>query len=240
VNRDESRSRTWGFPRQLLEDHLALALMLWAGFVVVVAGITLGIAWLGTVTGSVWEPATSVVPWYVAFMSGYVLFQVMPLYISHGRTRHDTAIEMVVFVVIFAATAALLVCLGFLLERGFYAIAGWPLDFSDDRLFSSHLDLLPMLIENLLVMLTWAASGALVGAAVYRSPDTGWLSLAPAALFVSLSGGFSAGFMGVLARIIPAFDASSLPLATVVSLSGFLVALWLTWYIVRDVPLRSK
>jgi hypothetical protein len=240
VNQTGTPQRTWRFPRLLAEGQLAFAALVWAGLIVVAAGITLGIAWFGEVTGSVWATASDAAPLFVAFIGGYVLHTMLPMYVANGRTRRDSAIEFIVFGAIYAAFAALLVTLGYVVERGFYAIGGWPRGIPDGHLFSSYDEVPLIFVENLVKLLVWVTAGALVGIAFYRYESNGALALLPATVVVALNGGVASGFMGFLERVVPALEISSAPLAAAVSILCTLAVLAMTWLIVRDLPLRNK
>lgn len=236
-----ARPRIWRFPRPIIEDHIALAAMLWAGFMVVTIGVAVGIAYFSDVTGSVLEPASNFVSVYVAFMVGYMVYQSVPMFIANGRTRRDTAIETVIFMVTFAAAVAFLMTAGYLIEYVIYGIAGWPRDISGNHLFASHTDVLAIFSESWLTCLVWAAAGGFVGAACYRYDAAGWLALIPAGLLVSLAG-ISSGpqLMGVVLRRLPSIETSSPLLFTVLTITSFVIALALTWPILRDLPIRNR
>lgn len=215
--------------------------MLWAGLVITVMGIAAGIAYFSDVTESVWVSASNIASWYVAFMCGYVIYQSVPMFIAHGRTRRDTAIEAVIFLTSFAAAAALLITAGYLIEYGIYEIAGWPRDMPDDHLFTSHGDVLAIFWEYWLSYLVWAVSGGLVGAAFYRYQSNGWLALIPAAILVSLAGVNSGTqFMGFILRWLPSVETSSPLLFTSLAIASFVIGLVLTWPFIRDLPIHNR
>ncbi len=235
--------RTWRFPRMLLKGHIIFGSLMWVGLVVVSLAVAAGFAWLTEVPGSIWEDLSQAAAWYVGGVSGYVVYQAVPMLIAHGRTRRDTAIETVIFMGVFAAVAAALVAVGYLIEYAIFGVAGWPRDLSSRHLFSSHLDIGLVWLQSWLTFLVWAASGALVGAAIYRYPDNGWLALVPASLLVGLIGVFTQAFWGPAGWVVERFlsiEGPSLPLAIAAAIACAATSLAMTWPIVRDLPIRNR
>ncbi len=233
--------RSWRLPRILLEDQLVLAALCWAGFVTFAMATVTVVSFFRDIETSAWGIATGIIPWYSAFIGGYVLHTVLPVHIAHGRTRRDTAIESLIFCGVFTPFVALLATLGFGVEQGVYAIAGWTRGTPDDRLFSAYTDYGTIFVESWLTVLVWTSAGALVGAAFYRDKAAGWLALIPAAIMVSLVG-ISSGpqFMGFILDRLPSIDPSSLWVLAPMAMACCLAALAMTWPIVRDVPLRNR
>ncbi|MGH2534682.1 MAG: hypothetical protein ACRDJW_20680 [Thermomicrobiales bacterium] len=236
--------RTWDFPRRMLGDLIGLTLLSWAGFVVVIAAIIAGIAIFDTVDESVWESVAGAPPWYTAFIGGYVFHDLLPLYVAHGQTRRDFAVQATIFTVIFAAAAAVLMAVGFLLERVLYRVADWPQALSGDQLYSSPTDVPLILVEFWLVFLVWTAAGALIGAGFYRSNETGLFTLLPATVVIAAIGiavGSDWGPFGALIdRVVD--EPGNLPLAAsiAIGLGAFALTLATTWPLVRDIPIRTK
>ena len=171
-----------------------------------------------------------------------MLHTVLPIHIAHGRTRRDFAIEALIFGVMLVTFVALLTTVGFALEQGLYALGNWSRGTPDDHLFSSYTEYATIYAEYWLTILVWTVAGGFVGAAIYRSPEGGWLSLVPAILLVALAGittEQSEQPMGFIMRRIPTVDTTSLVLTAIISLGCFLAALAMTWPIIRDMPLRN-
>lgn len=241
TRRPVSGGRTWRFPRLIIGDHVALAALLWLGFMVTVIGVAVGTAYFNEVTESVLGYASTFVPWYVAFMSGYIVYQYVPLSIAHGRIRRDCAVEAVVFMVVFAAAVALLMVASYLVEYVVYELADWPRDLAGTHLFSSHTDVLAIFWEYWLTFLVWASAGGFAGAAFYRYDAGGWLALIPAGALVSLAGMRSGPtFMGFIFRWLPSLETTSIAVFTVVAIAGFAIGLAITWPILRDVPIHKR
>lgn len=235
--------RTWTFPRRMLDDLIGLTLIVWAGYVVVIAGIIVGIATFGAISNSVWEQAIGLARWYVLFIGAYVAYDRLPLHITHGQTRRDFSIQTVIFVVLFTAASAVLTAIGFLLEIGLYRLNDWPRDLSNDHLFSSSGQLGLILTEYWLAHLVWTAVGAFLGAAFYRSDEAGFLAIVPALIPIAAADialGASWGPVGfVLGRF---FDPGAPPIAAAISIgvASFVLALAMAWPVVRDIPIRTK
>ena len=232
--------RTWRFPRPLVEDQLMLAGMIWVGFVITVLAVIFGIDRWSQIQMSIWEQASKAIPWYVAFMSGYVMYQVIPMYVAHGKTRRDATIEWGIFAGLFAVLAAVLSTIGYALEWFLYWAMAWPHELDNEHFSTSDTAFGMMLIEALLQMVVWSAAGGLVGACVYRSSSYGWVALLPAGLLVSLSGvGTDAGpfafVMGLLPDVTP-----DLLLAFPLAVIGAAVALAGLWVLMRDMPIVKR
>lgn len=237
------RQRTWRFPRMLLRGHIAFGALMWAALMLVTLGLAVGFAVFSEVPGSIWEDSSQIAAWYVGGVSGYIVYQTVPMLIAHGRTRRDVAIETVVFMGIFAAFAGALVAVGYLIEYAIFGIAGWSRELEGEQLFSSHLDTGMIWLQSWLTFLVWAGSGALIGAAFYRYRDTGWLAIIPASILIGTIGLFTQSFWGPIGFVVDRFlsiESPSLPLAALTATGCFLIALALTWPIVRDLPIRNR
>ena len=235
--------RTWKFPSMMLRGQIAFGSLLWVGLVVVTLAIAAGLDRFTEVSGSIWEQSSQVVPWYVGGVSGYIVYQTVPMLIAHGRTRRDTAIEVLIYVVTFASYAAVLVAAGYLIEYIVFGMAGWPRELSKAQIVDSQLDVLPIVVQSWLVTIVWGAAGSFVGAAIYRYPDNGWFALFPASILVGLIGTFTNGFWGPVGFFVDRFlpvETPSLALAIPTAMACFLIALTLTWPILRDLPIRNR
>ena len=225
-----------------LTDVLWLTFLTWAGFMVVILGIAIGIGRFGEVTGSVLEPAAQVAGWFAIFMGGYLNHDVLELHITHGMTRREFAQLAGVFVVLFAAFIAFLMTVGFLLERLLYRVADWPHHIEDDHLYSSGVQVHAVFAEFWLMTLIWTSAGAIVGSAVYRHGNDGWFAI-PLALIPIGAGGIVMGDgWGPIESLADLFGNPSVhpAVAIPVCLVAFAVALALAWSFVRDIPIRQK
>lgn len=242
MNEMQSSLRARRFPSLPLTDQLWLLLFVWLGALIFTFVVTLVVS-AGDVSISGWGVASGAAPWFVGFMSGYFMFQHMPMFVANGRTRRECLIDWSIFVPIYAALGTLLVTLGYVLEYVYYGVAGWESVTFDDHLFTSHTDVIPMFGEYLVRLLVWAAAGGFVGASVYRSKDTGWLTLLPAALLTAAAGSFggnSSGPFGFLTRRFPEFSISSWWWTILVGVVCIAIGMVCTWWVFRDTPLRNK
>lgn len=235
--------QTWRFPRLLLEDQIWFGLFVAAGTFVFSTMVAIGVSFFRDISVSAWEIASGAAPWFVAGISGWIMFSVMPLFVANGRTRRDCLIEWSIFLPIHAGWMALLVSIGYLLESAVYRIAGWPRQIEDRHMFSSHTDVVPMFGESLVIMLVWAAVGGFIGASLYRSEDVGWLSIIPGAAMVGAIGSFSrssVGPFGFVTDRLPDLSTSAWPLTILMSIVCLGIAMGGAWLVFRDIPLRSK
>lgn len=225
-----------------LTDILWLTLMVWAGFLVVVAGIAVGIAVFDTVTRSVWEPAAQLAGWYAIFIGGYLSHDVLALHVTHGQTRREFAQHATIFIVVFAAVIGVLMTLGYLLERLLYRLTDWPHRLENEHLYSSTTQVPAILAEFWLMMLVWTATGAFVGASIYRFHNDGLLAIAPAMVPIGLAGlALGDGWGPVASLVALVGDPSPPPVVAIgLCLAGFALALAMAWPIVRDIPIRTK
>jgi hypothetical protein len=236
------QTRTWTYPRRMLEELLGLTLLVWGGFVVVIAGIIIGIDIFDTISGSVWEPATQVTRWFAMAIGVYVGHKLLPRYVTHGQTRRDFAIQAAIFIVVFAAALAVLIVAGYLLEMGLFEVAGWSQTISNDHLFTRAGQLPLIFAEYWLMFLVWTAVGALFGAGFYRSDEAGMLTIPLALIPLALADlaiGIDWGPVGFLVTRV--FDPLDPPLAVslVISLASAALAMAMTWPFVRDIPIRN-
>src|SRR5690606_4181048 len=129
------------FPRQLLEDHVGLALLVWAGFTAFVLVVILTVAYVREIDVSFWDRAIEVVRWYALFIGVHIGWSVLPLHVTHGQTRREFMGQAAIFVPTFAAALALMVTVTFVAEAGLYRLAGWPQDVQPQQLYDSALEL---------------------------------------------------------------------------------------------------
>ena len=229
------------FPALPLIDHLWFGFFAWVSALVLTFIVTLVLSSrVELVSG--WEIASGAALWFVAFMSGYVMFEFMPMFVANGRTRQQCLKNWFVYVPVYAAWGTLLVTIGYLLEYVYYGVAGWSRVIDSDHLFSSHTDVGPMLGEYLISLLVWAGVGGCIGAAIYRWKNVGWLSILPGVVLVGAVGSFSKsslGPAGFLTHRFPDLAVSSWPLVILVGTLCLAMAMAGTWLIFRDTPLRN-
>lgn len=235
--------RTWSFPRKMTEDLIAFSALFWVGFVVVVSGITIGIERWGDVNRSTWDSASQIARWFTLFIGVHVGGNLLPLNIANGRTRRDFSIETALFLLAYAVAGGILMTLGWVIERGLYAIGDWPQRLDNPHLFSSAHDYPRIFIESFFIILAWTAGGVFISAAYYRFESSGLLTIAPSLVVVGIMQSVL-GFDGVpfQSRVAEYFDPSGWPLlaAVLVAIACVAALMAMTWPIVRDIPMRRR
>lgn len=225
-----------------LTDILWLTLFVWAGFMVVVVGIAIGIARFNEVTSSVMEPAAQIAGWFAIFMGGYLNHDMLELHITHGMTRREFAELAGLFVVTLAAFIGLLMTAGFLIERLVYRVADWPHRIENDHLYSSGVQVHAIFAEFFLMSLIWASAGALVGSAVYRYGNDGWFAIPLCLIPIGAASIVMGDGWGPIESLAELFGSPSVhpAVAIPVCLLAFGVALAIAWRFVRDIPIRQR
>ncbi|MEZ0075099.1 hypothetical protein [Planotetraspora sp. GP83] len=229
------------FPSRLLGANMLLALMVWAGYFLVVTAITVGIAVFGTLTGSVWESATQLTRWFALFIGVGLVREFLPLYIAHGQTRRQFGAQAAVTVTLFAPFLSALITAGYLLEKVLYGLAGWPHVLGRSHLFTEPAQVPLVFAEYLIEFLVWIVAGAFIGAGFYRWGGGGLLTIpVGVGLVVLANAAVGTDLRLPFIRNI-GLDLPQSPAMTVgVALGMFLLGLALTWAVIRDVPLRNK
>ncbi|MCT9933190.1 hypothetical protein N5079_23550 [Planotetraspora sp. A-T 1434] len=229
------------FPSRLLAANMLFALMIWAGYFVVVTAITVGIAVFGRLTGSVWESATQLPQWFALFVGVALVRDWLPLYIAHGQTRRQFGAQAAVTVMLFAPFLAALLALGYLLEKVLYGLAGWPQALDRAHLFSEPTQVPLVFAEHLIELAAWILAGTFIGATFYRWDGGGLLTI-PVGIGMVVLADAAIGtdlrlpFIRNLGLHLPQSPAMTVGVAV----GTFLLGLALTWAVIRDVPLRNK
>ncbi|GAA3805362.1 hypothetical protein GCM10022226_26640 [Sphaerisporangium flaviroseum] len=231
------------FPSRLLLANMVFALMLWAGFFVLVVAVTVGIAVFGTLNESVWEKAVQVTRWYALFVGVALVREFLPMYIAHGQTRRQFGAQAAVTVALFAPFLSALMAVGYLLETVLYNLAGRPQALGRAHLYAEPTQVPLVLIEYLVEFLAWIVAGALVGAGFYRWQGGGLLTIPIGVGLVVLAEGaigteLRLPFLGSLPLRVDLPQSLALTLGT--GLGTFLLGLLLVWAVIRDVPLRNR
>lgn len=239
------RQRAWPFPRRLLVEHIAFGGLLWIGLLIVVMAIVGVVSAFRTISISGWDEFATIIPrWYVGGVSGYIVYQTMPAYIAFGETRRSFAARFALFSVIFSLVAALLITVGYVVERIVYSVMDWNQEVGESHLYASATELPLIFLEYGLVFLAWGAGGAFIAAAFYRSDGLGLLSI-PVVIIVGtvayLVMGADEGQPAVIVRRL-FFDPAEPPLAVSIlgTIACYALLMGLTWPIVRDIPIRTK
>lgn len=176
---------------------------------------------------SAWNLVTApIARWYVFFFGVYVIHNLLPIAIAHGRTRREFLAATAGFTVVFAAAMALLAWLGFFVEGGIYALMDWRADEHGS------------LLAYFLMFLVWCGVGAFAAAAFDRFGPRGVFSLPIGLVLVFMTGARMPETANLpFIRNIPDLFGEGW---YVVALAAWLVAFAGTWAIVRDMPIRAR
>jgi hypothetical protein len=243
-------SSRWTIARHRLAGDVPATVFLWLIFAVIVAAVGVAMAGLGAVTGSVWEPAARIPRWFAAAVGASLTWSSLPVYLAHGYTRREFAMQMPVFIVGFAAALAVLMTIGFAIETLVFRAAGLPSALSTPHLFTSPGQLPLVFVEFLLLLPVWTVAGALLGAAFARNTGLGAL-LIPAALVMVTMPEFAAGpgnlappvfgLAPLMARSLAVFGRPDPSLTAALVACVGVVALGMAgvWALIRDIPVRT-
>ncbi|GII80050.1 hypothetical protein Sru01_50320 [Sphaerisporangium rufum] len=231
------------FPSRLLVANMFFAVLLWLAALAVTAAIAAAVAVFGDLDQSAWEKVPQIARWYALFTGVALIREFLPMYIAHGQTRREFGGHALVTALLFAPFLGVLFALGYLIERGVYALAGLPPVLGRGHLYADTLQFPVVVAEHTLQFAVWLAAGTFLGAAYYRWAGGGVLACLPVAaglvlLAESTVGGdlrlpFANRFGLGLDLAWPAAVLAGTGVATV------LAGLALTWPIIRDVPLRT-
>jgi len=242
------RSETW--PRAMVrfpvDGFLLFIAMLWVPYFILVVAVTIAISIFGTVTTSVWDPATQIIRWFAFGIGAWMVYVYLPVYIAHGATRRNYATTALGFTIAFSVTLASFTTIGFVLERIIYGIGDWPQKLSSDGLFSSPSDLPVIFVAFLMAYGLWTVTGTLLGAAFYRFGGGGLMAVVPGLLLIGIadlavdSGVPLFGFVLRAAEVLLSGLADAPAPATIaLCIAGYLLGAAITWLVLRDVPVRS-
>jgi hypothetical protein len=226
--------------RVLLSSHLPFVAVLWVLFTVAVL-LIVGVVALSTPgqPDSIWHHAATQVPRWLMFGLGIdAVTTYLRLQLAHGGTRRAYFAQTTRYAVVLSGASAMLITLGYLLERGVYALLDWPQRLSGLSLFDTSGQYHVILGTYWLTFLMWTVAGTLIALGFFRFNRGGLLTIpigvllvVPAMLAVSDNG------FPLLKR-----DLMGIELSTGVLLGTFAgcfaVGIALIWAIVRDVPMK--
>lgn len=227
--------------RVLLNAHLTFTAMLWVLFTIVVMGITGIVAAAGEVSDSILHQAATQAPRWLMFGLGIdVVSTYLRIQLAHGRTRREFAGQALGYTAVLSGFTAVLITVSYLLERGFYALFGWPQRLAREGVFSSA-DQYPAILGTYwLSFLLWTVAGLVIGLGFFRSTAVGLLTI-PLGLAIVLPSITVTRNSG-----LPIFgdQFSQLELGTglVLTLCAglFAVGAVLVWAMARNVPMKTK
>lgn len=191
---------------------------------------------------SAWEVVGTIVPWYVAVISGWITFRMAPMLVAHGKTRAFAFREWVAVGVIFTVIGAIAMSAGYLLEYWIYDIAGFSVGVGTENLFSSATQVHLVLLQYLLFFAVWFSLGGFAGVSLYKSDDVGWISIPVAIAIAALTGtlGYTGGgFMGIINRIVPSFEWNSIWLQVSILLVAVAFGVYITREMLKTISLRN-
>jgi hypothetical protein len=237
---DRDDQRTWSIARLLLTTHLPFLLLCWAVFAAAVLLLTIGIDLRTTITQSVWDPAVTIVRWFALGYGVYFVYRMLPVYVAHGRTRHEFLRSMATFVLVAATMVAALLTLGLALESVLYRVMDWPQRVPAERLFDSPGQYPMVFLTYWAMLVIWTTIGLLLGAGFYRSGGSELVVIALGLAMVVVTG-YAIGFNG-LPFVGAVVDVADVPLAQSLALclAGLLPGAAATWALVRDIPIRNR
>lgn len=233
----------WILTKHRWRDDGWSVVLLWAGFAVFVFVMVLVIAGLrGPIEISGWEIGSQLPRWYVGALGVYATAVYLPLYVAHGYARREIARQLPPAAAATVVLLAALMTLGYAIERGIYAAAGWSQELTQSHLYSTPTDYPLVFLEFLLLFSVWLTAGSFVGAGIYRNPGHGLYVIPLGLLMIGAAETvLSPGFFEVLTAFVRMIDLEgvSTTAAVLVSTACVAVGLPLTWLFARDTPLRN-
>lgn len=191
---------------------------------------------------SAWEVVGTIVPWYVAVVSGWIAYRMAPLMVAHGKTRAFAFREWVTAGATITVMGAIAMTLGYLLEHWIYDIAGFPGGVSTENIFASANEVHLVLLQYLLYFAVWFSLGGFAGVSLYKSDDAGWISIPVAIAIAAITGtlGYTGGgFMGITHRIVPSFELNSVWLQVSILLVTVACVVYITREMLKTISLRN-
>jgi hypothetical protein len=234
-------ARRWPLLRVLATAYLPFIGLLWVAFMVVIMVVTGIIAMRGTVSTSALHVGATQLPRWLMFGLGIDMVSTyLRMHLAHGRTRREFVTQSVAYSVLMSGFGAVLITLGYLVERGFYALFGWPQKLNREALFATA-DEYPVILGTFwLIFLMWTAAGLVIGLGFFNSTGFGLLTI-PIGLLIALptviftrNGGFP-----VIGDDLVDLDISD---SVLLAASGglFVVAVGIIWALARQIPMKSK
>lgn len=213
--------------RHLTVSLVAFCVIVAAAVFAFVLVVTFVVSAFRGVEISGWNVVTSqVARWFLFGVGVYVIHNLLPIAVAHGRTRREFLLASFGFSVVLAFVMALLGWLGFVVEGGIYSLMDWQADEHGSP------------VAYFLMFLVWCAVGMFCAAAFDRFSLGGIFSVPVGLVLVVVT---TVGIPGSgnlpFIRDIPVLLGSGRHLVSVVA---FLVALAGTWAIARDMPIRPR
>ncbi len=237
-----AKKRYWSFPTYIFRELTEFMLVCWVPFMIVAMGIIYAIDRWGELRESIWEDVVQVPQWFVLFMGVQVAMVYLPMNITHGKTRRDTTIEAGLFVVAYSALAALLVTIGWVIERAMFSLLDVEQILTDPHIFSSATDYPLIFLESWINLALWTAGGLFIAASYYRYDSSGLIAIVPSLLIASFVALFLGSSWGPASRVLDnLFDVENPPvlLSAAVGVACVALMLILAWKVIQEMPIRK-
>ncbi len=227
--------------RILITSHLSFVVVAWVLFTVVVGLVIGGVALSSPgPADSIWHHAAAQAPRWLMFGLGVdAVTTYLRLQLAHGGTRRSYLGQTTAYSVVLTGGAAALITVGYLLERGLYALLGRPQRLSGDSLFDTAGQYHVIFGTYWLTFLMWTVAGTLIGLGFFRWNTAGLLTIplgvvlvVPALVAASNNG------LPILGRQLAGIEMSDGLLLTAFAVL-FPLGVALIWAIVRNVPMKS-
>lgn len=223
----------WRLP---LSDQALLGVIAAACCVVVASVVPFIIGQFTHVTMGAWQFVAAATLWYVASSGGWLMYTLIPLYITHGQTRRGAfRVWMITGGGMVTLTAAI-ITLGFLVERWLYQVQG----------FTGYAE--PVVVPDLLLSFLlafavfWVVGGS-IGGALYRSPRFGWISIPIGLGLIALTGSFeqaSARFVGFWGGTTPFLEIETMWIYRLLLVIVVCSVGWVVWMMIRHLAVRNR
>lgn len=233
-------ARRWPLLRVLLTAHLSFVAVAWVLFTVVIMVITGIVALAAGISNSVLhEVAVQAPRWLMFGLAIDVVHTYLRIQLAHGRTRRDFLGQAIAYTVVLSGFTAVLITIGYLLERGYYAVFGWSQRLSREGVLATADEYAAILGSFWLSFLMWTVAGLVIGLGFYRTTGLGLLTI-PLSLVIVLPTVAmfrTGGLPVVVSTTLTEHDITTGVL--VAACAGlFVVAVGIAWALVRHVPMR--
>jgi hypothetical protein len=228
-----------GLTRRLLAESWRVTrwICLTGGVVAIVLAVVF--AQFTPLRTSVWEQAPETFGWFVFVVGITVTMGYFPLAVAHGVTRRGVLTAFALTGLAMSLLWAVVLTTGLVIERAAYSWLGWAHTLHHSHPFGGGDNAAGMLAENLLICLSFLASGSLIGAVFYRYARSGYLLLPVAMLPVAaLESVLSSSWRGTIER---GFSLGPEAVLVVVIVPAAIALVGMMHYLLlRDVPIRGK
>jgi hypothetical protein len=213
--------------RHLTTTLVTFCAMVAATVFVFAVVVTFAVSVFSDVEISAWNVvASQIARWFLFWVGIYVIHNVLPIAVAHGRTRREFLVAVSGFSAVLALAMTVLAWLGFLAEGGIYALMDW------------HADEHGTPVAYFLMFLVWCVVGMFCAAAFDRFGAAGVFSVPVglASVIVTTAGIPGSGNLPFI-RNIPSLLGVGWHVASV---AAFLIVLAGTWAVVREMPVRVR